>query len=173
MVRTASEVAGRSAGLRASGPGGRPLVKGLQHAGGRIRPGLLALLAAVLPSLSSAFTVFACEPEWAALTRVLLPTARLHVATHAGQDPHHIEARPALIAQVRNADLVACTGASLESGWLPTLQERAGNPKAREVFFAAASSAANSSSVIRLSLTSPSQTWPRTRRGPRRRCRRG
>lgn len=137
MVRTASEVAGRSAGLRASGPGRRPLVKGLQHAGRRIRPGLLALLAAVLPSLSSAFTVFACEPEWAALTRVLLPTARLHVATHAGQDPHHIEARPALIAQVRNADLVACTGASLESGWLPTLQERAGNPKAREVFFAA------------------------------------
>lgn len=85
----------------------------------------------------AAFTVFACEPEWAALTRVLLPDAKLHVATHAGQDPHHIEARPALIAQLRQADLVACTGASLESGWLPTLQERSGNARARDVFFAA------------------------------------
>jgi zinc/manganese transport system substrate-binding protein len=68
---------------------------------------------------------------------VLLPSARVHVATHVGQDPHHIEARPALIAQLRAANLVVCTGASLESGWLPTLQERSGNPRARDVFFAA------------------------------------
>ena len=59
------------------------------------------------------------------------------MATHAGQDPHHIEARPALIAQVRSADLLVCTGASLEAGWLPMLQDRAGNPRARDVFFAA------------------------------------
>ena len=71
-------------------------------------------------------TVFACEPEWAALTRVLLPSAKVHVATHAGQDPHHIEARPSLIAQLRGADLAVCTGAGLESGWLPMLQQRAG-----------------------------------------------
>lgn len=96
------------------------------------------LLAGLMFSASAgAFTVFACEPEWAALTRTLLPTARLHVATHAGQDPHHIEARPALIAQMRSADLVVCTGAGLEAGWLPTLQDRAGNAKARDVFFAA------------------------------------
>ncbi|MBL8350825.1 MAG: zinc ABC transporter substrate-binding protein [Burkholderiaceae bacterium] len=105
----------------------------------------LGRLGAVLPVWASlglatpaaAFTVFACEPEWAALTRVLLPTARVHVATHAGQDPHHIEARPALIAQLRSADLAVCTGASLESGWLPSLQERAGNARARDVFLAA------------------------------------
>ena len=86
-------------------------------------------------------TLFACEPEWAALTRVLLPQAQLHVATHSRQDPHHIEARPALIAQMRAADAAICTGAGLESGWLPTLQQRAGNPKVQNgqtgMFYAA------------------------------------
>lgn len=102
----------------------------------RLGAGLLAWASLGLATPAAAFTVFACEPEWAALTRVLLPAARVHVATHAGQDPHHIEARPALIAQLRSADLAVCTGASLESGWLPTLQERAGNARARDVFFA-------------------------------------
>jgi zinc/manganese transport system substrate-binding protein len=103
----------------------------------RLGAGLLGLIGSWLALPASAFTVFACEPEWAALTRVLLPTAKLHVATHPGQDPHHIEARPALIAQLRSADLAVCTGASLEAGWLPTLQERAGNARVRDVFFAA------------------------------------
>lgn len=96
----------------------------------------LAWLASALATPAAALTVFACEPEWAALTRVLVPSARVHVATHAGQDPHHIEARPALIAQLRAADLAVCTGASLEAGWLPTLQERASNARVRDVLFA-------------------------------------
>ena len=98
---------------------------------------LLLAAAIVAPAEAHALTVFACEPEWASLTRSLLPEARIHVATHAGQDPHHIEARPSLIAQLRNADLAVCTGAALESGWLPTLQQRAGNPRVQDVFFAA------------------------------------
>ncbi len=105
--------------------------------GRTVLAGLAAWLAPAFAAPAAAFTVFACEPEWAALARVLLPAARVHVATHAGQDPHHIEARPALIAQLRSADLAVCTGASLEAGWLPTLQERAGNARARDVFFAA------------------------------------
>ncbi len=127
MVRTRTEVGPRwSAAARSAA--GRP----------RSATRLLAALAGgLLAGPAAAFTVFACEPEWAALTRVLLPAARVHVATHAGQDPHHIEARPALIAQLRRADLAVCTGASLEAGWLPTLQERAGNARARDVFFAA------------------------------------
>lgn len=98
---------------------------------------LTLLLAATGAPATPTLTVFACEPEWAALTRVLMPQARLHVATHAGQDPHHIEARPALIAQLRSADLAVCTGAALESGWLPVLQQRAGNARVRDVFYAA------------------------------------
>lgn len=93
-------------------------------------------LGVALACPAQALTVFACEPEWAALTRTLLPDARVHVATHAGQDPHHIEARPALIAQLRSADLAVCTGAGLEGGWLPTLQQRAGNAKVKDVLFA-------------------------------------
>lgn len=78
---------------------------------------------------ANALTVFACEPEWAALVRELAPHAEVRSATHARQDPHHIEARPSLIAALRQADLAVCTGASLEAGWLPTLQQRSGNPR--------------------------------------------
>jgi zinc/manganese transport system substrate-binding protein len=98
--------------------------------------GALCLLA----TSTQALTVFACEPEWAALVRELAPHARVHTATHALQDPHHIEARPSLIAALRRADLAVCTGAELEAGWLPMLQQRAGNPRVHDraegMFFA-------------------------------------
>lgn len=102
----------------------------------------VAVLVIVVPAPAvAALRVFACEPEWAALVRTLLPTATLTTATHAGQDPHHIEARPSLIAALRRADLAVCTGASLEAGWLPALQARAANPAVQPgsagLFFAA------------------------------------
>jgi zinc/manganese transport system substrate-binding protein len=72
--------------------------------------------------------VFACEPEWAALTRTLGgDDVSVYQATTALQDPHRIEARPSLIARMRGADLVICTGAELETGWLPVLLQTAGN----------------------------------------------
>lgn len=89
-----------------------------------------ALAALALASHGAqALTVFACEPEWAALARELAPHAQVRSATHALQDPHHIEARPSLIAALRQADVAVCTGAALEAGWLATLQQRAGNPR--------------------------------------------
>ncbi len=81
---------------------------------------------------AQALTVFACEPEWGALAKALAPQAQVHSATHWQQDPHHIEARPSLIATLRRADLAVCTGAELESGWLPMLQQRAGNPRVQD-----------------------------------------
>lgn len=78
----------------------------------------------------AALNVLACEPEWGALAKELGgDKVNLYVATTALQDPHHIEARPSLIARARNADLVVCTGAQLEVGWLPLLQTQSGNPK--------------------------------------------
>ena len=72
--------------------------------------------------------MFACEPEWGALARELGGDAvRVYSATTAFQDPHHIEARPSLIAQMRRADLAVCTGAELEVGWLPVLLRQSGN----------------------------------------------
>jgi zinc/manganese transport system substrate-binding protein len=102
----------------------------------------IALCIALLsPGAARALEVFACEPEWAALVRVLVPEARVVSATHSRQDPHHIEARPALIAQLRRADLAVCTGASLEAGWLPMLQQRAANARVMDgapgMFYAA------------------------------------
>lgn len=84
-----------------------------------------------LPAVSYAkLQVFACEPEWAALTKALAgEKANVSSATHAGQDPHHIQARPSLIAKLRKADLAICTGAELEAGWIPMLQRRARNSK--------------------------------------------
>src|ERR1019366_762393 len=67
---------------------------------------------------------------WGALSRELAGgQASIYVATNALQDPHHIEARPSLIARARSADLVVCTGAQLEIGWLPLVLTQAGNPK--------------------------------------------
>lgn len=112
-----------------------------QPAGHWLQRAALGLGLGLSMAQAGAANVFACEPEWAALVRVLLPQATVHVATHARQDPHHIEARPALIAQMRRADLAVCTGAALEAGWLPMLQQRAANRKVQNgqpgMFYAA------------------------------------
>ena len=90
---------------------------------------LLALLFTAVPGLAhAALNVFACEPEWGALATELGGDAvRVYTATTAFQDPHRIEARPSLIAQMRRADLAVCTGAELETGWLPILLRQSGN----------------------------------------------
>lgn len=88
---------------------------------------LLILLAAALP-VRAELRVFACEPEWAALVQELGgDKVSAWSATHALQDPHRIEARPSLIARARNAQLVVCTGAELEAGWLPPVLRESGN----------------------------------------------
>lgn len=81
---------------------------------------------------AAALKVFACEPEWAALAQELGGDALdIYTATTGLQDPHKIQARPSLIAKFRQADLVICTGADLELGWLPALAEKANNPRVR------------------------------------------
>ncbi|OUS08090.1 zinc ABC transporter substrate-binding protein [Gammaproteobacteria bacterium 54_18_T64] len=92
---------------------------------------LAALLLALCANTAHAqLNIFACEPEWAALARTLAgDTAKVYSATTAQQDPHHIQARPSLIAKVRRADMLVCTGAELEVGWLPLLLRKSGNAK--------------------------------------------
>ena len=92
---------------------------------------ILSITVIFAPLLSQAdINVFACEPEWAALAEEI---GKQHVdtysATSAYQDPHYVQARPSLIAKIRNADLVICSGAELEIGWLPVLLQKANNPK--------------------------------------------
>lgn len=85
------------------------------------------MLIMTFPAMA-ALNIFACEPEWASLANELGgERVKSYSATTAFQDPHHIEARPSLIAKVRRADLLICSGAELEVGWLPMLQRQAGN----------------------------------------------
>ncbi len=91
----------------------------------------ISLLAALgtfsLPALA-ALNILACEPEWGALAGELGgDKVTVYNATTALQDPHTIQARPSLLARARNADLLACTGAELEAGWLPILLRQSGN----------------------------------------------
>ena len=79
---------------------------------------------------AAAVDVFACEPEWAALAQELGgDRVEVFTASAALQDPHRIEARPTLIAKLRQADLLVCTGADLETGWLPMLLRKASNDR--------------------------------------------
>lgn len=88
------------------------------------------LILVLLPFAASALNIFVCEPEWGSLLEELAgDQAEITVATTAFQDPHRLQARPSLIAAVRRADLVVCTGADLEIGWLPLLLRRSGNAK--------------------------------------------
>lgn len=81
------------------------------------------------PALAS-LNILACEQEWGALAKELGgEKVNVSVATTAFQDAHRVEARPSLIARARNADLLVCTGAQLEIGWLPLLQTQSGNAK--------------------------------------------
>jgi zinc/manganese transport system substrate-binding protein len=81
-------------------------------------------------SAHAALEVFACEPEWAAVSKEIGgEKVSVYQATSAMQDPHRIEARPSLIAHTRAADLLVCTGADLEVGWLPVLLQTSGNSK--------------------------------------------
>ncbi len=88
-----------------------------------------ALLTLAAPALA-ALNVFATVPEWGTLAEELGgDKVKVYVATNALQDPHHVEAKPSLIARARGADLVVATGAELEIGWLPLVTLQAGNPK--------------------------------------------
>ena len=90
----------------------------------------LLLLAAFASPAAAAINVFACEPEWASLAQELGgDRVSVYAATTAMQDVHHIEARPSLIARMRSADLVVCTGLELEIGWLPLLMTQSGNAR--------------------------------------------
>lgn len=101
---------------------------------------IATLLLASLPARAT-LEVLACEPEWAALVEELAgDRARITVATSPTQDPHRVQARPSLISAARRADLVVCTGADLEVGWLPVLLNKGANPRIRQapgLFYAA------------------------------------
>ena len=90
----------------------------------------LSLFLMASQAANAALNVFACEPEWGALaTELGGDKVTVLNATNALQDVHHIEAKPSLVAQLRKADLLICTGAELEVGWLPVILRQSANDK--------------------------------------------
>ena len=81
----------------------------------------------IIPNLSHAIVnIFACEPEWESLAKEIGgEKVKTFSATHANQNPHYIRARPSLISKAVKADIIFCSGASLEVGWLPLLLQKA------------------------------------------------
>ena len=80
-----------------------------------------------------ALSVFACEPEWASLVKeIAADKVEVYSATTALQDAHYIQAKPSLIAKIRKSDLVVCSGADLEIGWLPLILRKSGSSKIQE-----------------------------------------
>ena len=87
---------------------------------------IMLLTLAALPAQAD-LRVFATVPEWAALAREIGgDKVQVYAATTAFQDPHRIEAKPSLLAQARQANLVVAAGADLEIGWLPLVLRDAG-----------------------------------------------
>lgn len=87
----------------------------------------LLLMLAALPAWAN-LNVFATVPEWASLVREIGgDKVKVYSATNAFQDPHRIEAKPSLLAQARQANLLVAAGADLEIGWLPLVIRDSGN----------------------------------------------
>jgi len=72
--------------------------------------------------------IFATVPEWGALAQEIGGSkVKVYTATTALQDPHRIEAKPSLLAQARQANLIIAAGGDLEVGWLPLVLRDSGN----------------------------------------------
>ena len=92
----------------------------------------VAVLALSAPA-SADLSVFACEPEWGALSKEIGgDKVSIYVATTGAQDPHQVQARPSLIAKARGADIAVCTGAELEIAWMPMIAQQSANAKLQQ-----------------------------------------
>ena len=88
------------------------------------------MLCLVAQPALAALNIFACTPEWGALSKELGgDKVNVYTATSAFQDVHRVDAKPSLVARARTADLVVATGADLEIGWIPVLLQDSGNTK--------------------------------------------
>lgn len=68
---------------------------------------------------NAAFTVFACEMEWAVLAREILGNKGIAVsATSPLQDPAQIKISRDIVRNLSKADMVLCSGGELEKDWL-------------------------------------------------------
>lgn len=94
------------------------------------------ILAALLLMLSlpaqAALQVAATAPNLGMLaSEIGGDQVRVEVLAPPDRDMHHLEARPSMMAKLRNADLLVSVGADLEVGWLPVAIRNSGNDAIR------------------------------------------
>jgi zinc/manganese transport system substrate-binding protein len=77
----------------------------------------------------SKIDIFACEPEWAALAKELAGDAAVITTAETGtENPRDVKVTDDLVAAIKKANLVICSGAGLEGSWLPELLKKTPNP---------------------------------------------
>jgi zinc/manganese transport system substrate-binding protein len=88
-------------------------------------------LAVIAPQAAEAkLKVFACFPEWGALVKELGgASVEVFTAVSPLVNPEHVTSTPELLASLKAADLLVCTGGSFEDEWLPAALDRAQNTK--------------------------------------------
>lgn len=81
-------------------------------------------------SAQAKVNVVATLPDFGAVAREIGGgEVSVKVLARPTQDPHFVDARPSLMLDVANADLVILNGLELEIGWLPPLLNGSRNPK--------------------------------------------
>lgn len=77
--------------------------------------------------------IFACFPEWAALAQELGGSSvEVFTAVSPLVNPDHVTVTPELLASLKAADLLVCTGGGFEDEWLPSALDRVQNPNLAE-----------------------------------------
>ncbi|MDF1794821.1 MAG: metal ABC transporter substrate-binding protein [Thalassobaculaceae bacterium] len=93
----------------------------------------LACIAAAPQTANAKLKVFACFPEWQALVQELGgPAVEVFTAVGPLVNPDHVTVTPELLASLKSADLLICTGGGFEDEWLPSALDRVQNPKLAE-----------------------------------------
>ena len=88
------------------------------------------LAVAAVTSAEAKLNVFACVPEWAALTSAIGgDRVDVTLASKATEDPEKLSPTPGMITAMDAADMFVCTGVDLEATWLPEVLKRTTNPK--------------------------------------------
>src|SRR5689334_23694435 len=92
----------------------------------------VALLGGGTPPSASPIKVVTSLTTYAAIAREITgDRATVTAIAEGDEDPHFVQPRPSFVPLLRAADLFVTTGMDLEL-WVPTLLDRAGNPRIRE-----------------------------------------